>query len=136
MRGESVVERKRMDTITICDLAVLYRVGVPEEERAKPQRLLVTLEMELDASPASAADALEKTIDYAAVSRRVLEFGEGRSWKLIETLAADLAATVLKEFKPARVSVEIKKFVIPEARYVAVRITRPELPSPIPPKLT
>jgi hypothetical protein len=29
-----------MDKITISDLEVFYRVGVPEEERAEPQRLL------------------------------------------------------------------------------------------------
>ena len=31
---------------------------------------------------------------------------------------------ILMEFKPARVSIEIKKFIIPEARYVGVQIIR------------
>ena len=31
-----------MSKITIVDLEVFYRVGVTDEERAKPQRLLVT----------------------------------------------------------------------------------------------
>ena len=113
-----------MDRITICDLEVFYRVGVPDEERAQPQRLLVTVEMAQDFSSAATSDNLAATIDYAAVVQRLLHFGKGRSWKLIEKLAADVAAMILVEFKPKTVCVEIKKFVIPQARYVAVSVTR------------
>jgi dihydroneopterin aldolase len=44
---------------------------------------------------------------------------------LIETLASDIAALVLREFGARRVHVEVKKFIIPEARHVSVRISRP-----------
>ncbi|MDB6028133.1 MAG: Dihydroneopterin aldolase, partial [Verrucomicrobiales bacterium] len=47
------------------------------------------------------------------------------SWKLIEKLASDIAETILKDFKVARVSVEVKKFIIPEAKFVSVKLTRP-----------
>ena len=114
----------QMDKIIISDLEVFYRVGVPDEERAKPQRFLVTVEMTRDLTTAAASDDLTKTIDYDAVTRRLLRFGERRSWKLIEKLAADIAEIVLAEFAPGTVSVEVKKFVIPEARYVAVHLTR------------
>jgi dihydroneopterin aldolase len=43
---------------------------------------------------------------------------------LIEALAAEIADLVLAEFKPDRVRVEVKKFPIPEARLVAVSLTR------------
>jgi FolB domain-containing protein len=114
-----------MDTISIHDLEVRYRVGVPEAERAEPQRLLLTVAMEHDFTAAAAGDDLARTVDYFAVSRRLLGFGEGRSWRLIETLAVDIAGVVLLEFGAARVTVEVKKFVLPEARWVAVRVTRP-----------
>jgi len=113
-----------MDIIIISDLEVFYRIGVPEEERAAPQRLLISVEMTRDFSAAASADDLTKTIDYYAVTRRLLRFGEGRSWKLIEKLAADLATAILAEFGPDQVSIEVKKFIIPEAGYVAVRVTR------------
>ena len=108
--------------ISIVDLEVFYRVGVPDEERAKPQRLLLTIEMELDFSKAAKTDSITDTIDYFAVSQRLLKFGEGKSWKLIEKLAADIQEMILTEFKPQSVSIEVKKFVIQQARFVCVKI--------------
>ena len=113
-----------MDTITIRDLAVFYRVGVPDEERAKPQRLLVSVELSSEFSRAAATDDLRETIDYYAVSRRLLSFGEGREWKLIEKLAVDIAAMLLAEYGPSAAAVEVKKFILPEASYVSVRLSR------------
>lgn len=110
--------------ISIVDLEVFYRVGVPDVERATAQRLLLTVEMEFDFSAAARSNDIADTIDYGAVSQRLLKFGEGRSWKLIEKLATDIANTILIEFKPPAVSVEVKKFIIPEARYVSVALTR------------
>jgi dihydroneopterin aldolase len=110
--------------ISIIDLEVFYRVGVPEAERVKPQRLLLTVEMGFDFSAAARSDNIRDTIDYFAVSQRLLKFGEGHSWKLIEKLAADIADMVLSEFKPERVTVEVKKFPIPEAHCVSATVTQ------------
>src|SRR5271155_5440568 len=115
-----------MDQITIKDLEVFMRVGVPEVERAKPQRLLVTVELDHDFTIAATHDRLQETIDYQAVAARLAGFGRRRSWKLIETLAVDMAKMILREFRPGRVSIEIKKFILPQTRHVAVRVTRPE----------
>ena len=117
-----------MDKITICDLEVFYHVGVPEKERAQPQRLLLTVEMTHDFSTAAASDGLSGTIDYDAVMQRLLQFGQGRSWKLIERVAAEIAEFVLTEFRPQAVLVEVKKFIIPEARYVSVTFARSQVP--------
>jgi 7,8-dihydroneopterin aldolase/epimerase/oxygenase len=113
-----------MDHIIIRDLAVACRVGVTEAERAQTQRLLLTVEADHDLGAAAAADDLTQTIDYHAVCRRLLHLGEGRQWKLIETLAVEIASIMKTEFRADAVSVEVKKFVIPEAAYVAVRVTR------------
>ncbi len=113
-----------MDTITISDLEVFYQVGVTEQERSQPQRLLLTLELAHDFTSAAARDNLAETIDYFAVSQRLLRFGDGCHWELIETLAADIAAMILDEFGPMAVTVEVKKFVIPQARHVSVRLSR------------
>jgi dihydroneopterin aldolase len=110
--------------ISIVDLEVSYHVGVPDAERAQPQRLLLTIELEADFSAAAKSDSIADTIDYFAVTRRLLGFGKGREWKLIEKVAADIADMVLAEFNPQAVTVEVKKFIIPQARHVAVTLTK------------
>ncbi len=110
--------------ISIVELEVFYRVGVPVVERANPQRLLLTVEMKPDSAKAARTDAIADTVDYFAVSQRLLKFGEGKSWKLIEKLAADICGMILEEFKPRSVTVEVKKFSIRQARLVSVSLTR------------
>jgi dihydroneopterin aldolase len=113
-----------MSKIAIVDLEVFFCVGVPDEERAKPQRLLLTVDMDFDLTSAAITDRIAKTIDYNAVAQGLLKFGEGRSWKLIEKLASDIADRILAEFQPQAVTVDVKKFPLPQARYVAVRLTK------------
>lgn len=112
------------DTILIDDLEVCFCVGVSDDERSTPQRLLISVEMDLDTTPAAATDDIAKTVDYFEVTQRIKALGAGRQWKLIEKLAADVAGLVLQESLVAEVRVEISKFVLPETRRVAVRINR------------
>lgn len=113
-----------MDKISIRDLEVYYRVGVPEAERANPQKLLLTLELSLDLSAAAATDELSATVDYDALCQEILQFGKGRSWKLIETVAAQIADLALSRKPVLEVKVEVKKFIIPQAQYVSVILRR------------
>ena len=116
-----------MDIIVISDLEVRFRVGVPDEERREPQRLLLTVEMRTDFAAAIKTDSIAATVDYFAVYQALLKFGDGKEWRLIEKLAGDVAEMILKKFQPASVSVEVKKFVIPQAQFVSVRVTRERL---------
>ena len=113
-----------MGKISIVDLEVFYRVGVPDAERARAQALQLTIEMESNFSAATKSDGIEDTIDYFAVTQRLLKFGEDREWKLIEKLASDIADTILAEFGPQTVMVEVKKFVIREAKYISVQLSK------------
>jgi 7,8-dihydroneopterin aldolase/epimerase/oxygenase len=113
-----------MSRIAIVDLEVFYCIGVTDEERAQPQRLLLTVDLNFDFSSASVSDRIEKTINYQQVADDLLKFGEGRSWKLVEKLAANVADILLSKYKPQSIMVEVKKFTIPQARYVAVSLTR------------
>ena len=113
-----------MSKITISDLEVFYCVGVTEQEREKPQRLLITVEMSLDLTVAAVSDRIEKTINYQEVVDEILKYGDGRNWKLIEKLATNLADFILARYKPQGVGVEVKKFVIPQTKYVSVTVTK------------
>jgi FolB domain-containing protein len=113
-----------MSFITIVDLEVFYRVGISEEERAKPQRLLLTLDIKFNFSSAAVSGRIGRTIDYYEVTQRLLKLGETRSWRLIESVATDVAEKISSEFHPESVTVEVKKFSIPEARYVSASLTK------------
>jgi dihydroneopterin aldolase len=113
-----------LSKITVTDLEAFYCVGVTDEERAKPQRLLVTVDMAFDFSSAATSDRIEKTINYQDVSDRLLKYGESRNWKLIERLATNLADFILSEYRPEAVLVEVKKFSVPQARHVSVSVTK------------
>jgi dihydroneopterin aldolase len=114
-----------MNRILIEDLEVRACVGVSEAERARPQRLLITVEMEADFEAAAASDDLRDTIDYSAVAKRLVDWTEGGRWRLIEKLAVEVADLVRAEFGARRVRVEVKKFVVPATRHVAVQVRRP-----------
>jgi FolB domain-containing protein len=113
-----------MDTIIIHELEVFYQVGVTESERAAAQRLLLNLEIQHDFTQAVSGDDLAETVDYEALSQRLLSFGEGCHWRLIETLASDIAAMILEEYPAQAVTVEVQKFCLPQTHHVAVRLTR------------
>ena len=118
-----------MDSITIKDLAVLCRIGVPDEERAKPQRLLITVTMKGDFAKACASDEVRDTINYFDVSRRIVDFCRVESFHLIEKLAHELAQVVFREFGAQSVRVQVKKFILSDARYVSFELQRDRRPS-------
>lgn len=122
-----------MVTIAVSDLEVFYRVGVSDAERAHPQRLLLTVELEVDETAAAASDDLAHTIDYYDLTRQLLRLGEGRNWRLLERLASEVADFILTRYRPLAVTVEVKKFVLPDARHVSVRLTRRIAPPPAQP---
>ncbi len=117
-----------MSKITIVDLEVQYCVGVTDEERAKPQRLLVTVDINFDFSSAAVSDRIERTINYQTVAEDLLKFGDGRNWKLVEKVVDNIAEHVLDEYKPQGVMVEAKKFTIPQARFISVSTGRTRHP--------
>jgi 7,8-dihydroneopterin aldolase/epimerase/oxygenase len=113
-----------MSRISIVDLEVSYCIGLSEEERSRPQRLLVSVDMEFDFSSAAVSDRIERTINYHTLAERLLKYGEGRNWKLLERLVTNLVEMILLEFRPQEVTVEVKKFPLPQAHHVSVTLTR------------
>ena len=112
------------DEIVIQELELLGSVGVTEEERGQPQRLVASLVLCAPNHFGNVEEDLSRTVDYAKVCAELRRFVAGRSCRLIETLAQEMAGHVLQSFDVSRVELELRKFVLPETRYVAVRIVR------------
>lgn len=112
------------DEVRIEELELMARVGVPSEERAQPQRLTVSITLQSIHPFGQLGDELGRTIDYAAVCEEARRFVAGREDKLIETLVHEMAGHLLRHFGPARIDLELRKFILPETKYVAVRVAR------------
>src|SRR2546429_9939493 len=110
--------------IHIEQLKVSARVGVPKAERARPQRLVLNITLWPARDLRDLQDAIARTVDYSALCRDVKEFLSGQSPQLLETLANDLASHLLRKFRVRKISVEIRKFVLKDAAYASVTVTR------------
>lgn len=110
--------------IQIRRLKVSTRIGVPEEERAVPQELRVSLEIDLVRDFAGMQDRIGETVDYAALAAGIQELAASRPRQLIETLASDIAGHVLANPVVGRVGVTVEKFILPDTDCVAVRMSR------------
>lgn len=112
------------DTIILRKLRLVSRIGVPPEERALPQTVSVTAEIEMKESWLGRGDDLSATLDYASVAQCLREEAATGERQLIETLAEDLAAAILKNAAVAQVSLEVEKYILPDCESVAVRVLR------------
>ncbi len=111
------------DRIIIRGLVVSATIGVPDLERAEPQRLEIDLVLEGDLR--DLGDDVAGTTDYAAVAEWVRVRSAGSKFRLLETLAEDLASGVLGEFPHiSAVAVEVRKFILPAAESVGVAVRR------------
>jgi dihydroneopterin aldolase len=110
--------------IEIVDLEVKSKIGVPEEERVTFQRLLVSLRFQIECDFEELKDQFESTIDYTAVVTETQRIAETNQWQLVETLASEIANSLMQRFPMRRLDVELKKFILPDTRCVSVKTGR------------
>jgi len=110
--------------IHIEQLKVFARVGVPKAERARRQRLVLNITVWPARDLRDIQDAIARTVDYSRLCQEAKQFLAEQSPQLIETLANDLASHLLRRFRIREISVEIRKFVLKDAAYASVTVTR------------
>ncbi|HVJ44906.1 MAG TPA: dihydroneopterin aldolase [Luteolibacter sp.] len=112
------------DQIEIRRLKVKTFIGVPDEERANEQTLLVTIRMTPSQGFDGLADEISRTVDYYAVSLEIEALAAEKPRKLIETLAVDIANHLLTHHPLERAAVTIEKHILPNTECVAVHVER------------
>lgn len=114
-----------MDTVFIEQLEVDALIGIYDWERRIRQPLWFDIEMAFDNRVPAASDAIEHTLDYKAVSKRVAGYVQSTGFGLVETLAERVAEVILSEFPVRRVSLKLSKpGAVRGARAVGVKIAR------------
>ena len=116
-------------TLSIVDLELFCHIGVPPEERSKPQKLLCTVVFPVpDFKKAAQTDNLKHTVNYFDLSQLLRKTAQAKERKLIETLAHDLAQAAFTHFPIPWIDLELKKFILPETRHISfqTRFLRPK----------
>jgi dihydroneopterin aldolase len=117
------------DLVFIRELQVNTIIGVYDWEREVRQTVVLDLEMVSDNKRAAASDNIDDALNYAAVSSRLVEFIENSQFQLIETMAEQVAAVVLNEFKVPWLRLRLcKPGAVAQAKDVGILIERGERP--------
>ena len=108
--------------ISLVDLKLPCHLGVPDAERRKAQTVLCTVIFPVPSlAQAAARDDLRKTVDYHALSRVLASEARRTPRKLLERLARDLARAACHAFRLPWIELELKKFILPNTRWVSLR---------------
>jgi 7,8-dihydroneopterin aldolase/epimerase/oxygenase len=87
-----------MDIVYIRDLEIDTVIGIYDWERQIQQTIRIDLEMGTDIRRAAATDAIDDTLNYKAVAKRIIQFVADSEFELVETLAERIAELVRDEF--------------------------------------
>jgi 7,8-dihydroneopterin aldolase/epimerase/oxygenase len=112
------------DRIHIAGLEVFAHIGVPDEERATAQKLSFNLTVWPTRPLESLEDDIGRAVNYAEICTEVKQFVGERRDKLVETLADALARRLLEVFEIQRITVELRKYILPDVEFVSVTMTR------------
>ena len=116
-----------MDIIFLNGLEISTIIGIFDWERKTHQTVIFNLEMAFDIKPAANSDDIKDTLDYKAVSERIIEFGENNHFFLVERLAEEVCQLVMTEFNVPWIKLTLnKKGALTRAVDVGVMIERGE----------
>jgi 7,8-dihydroneopterin aldolase/epimerase/oxygenase len=118
-----------MDIVFIEDLRIETVIGIYDWERKIKQTIAIDLEMAFDNRKPASSDKIDDTLDYKAVSKRLIAFVENSLFELVETLAERCAEIVMQEFNVPWLRLKLSKpGAVTGSKAVGVRIERGRKP--------
>ena len=123
-----------MDKVFIEALEIECVIGIYEWERKIRQPISLDIEMSFDNRKPAASDNIADTLDYKAISKRLIDFVGNSNYGLVEALAEECCRIIIDEFGVAKVKLKLSKVgAVRGARAVGVILKRgraelPDLP--------
>jgi dihydroneopterin aldolase len=118
-----------MDLVFIEDLRIETIIGIYDWERTTRQVVALDIEMAFDNTKPAATDRIEDTLNYKAVSKRLIAFVEASQFQLVETLAEQCASIIRTEFGVRWLRLKLSKpGAVTGAKAVGVVIERGDAP--------
>lgn len=105
--------RAATDWVRLLGIQAYGHLGVTQKERDLGQRVEADVEIAYEPSPRRRPDSADACVDYEQVGRLVRAQIESSRCRLLETLAEELALSLLAEFEPPRVRVRLRKLHVP-----------------------
>lgn len=113
------------DKVLIRQLEVDAIIGIHDWERQQTQTLYFDMDLSFDCRPAAQSDDIKDALDYFDVCQQVTELVSNSRHELIETLAEQVAVSIIKQFACSKIKLTLyKPEAIPNTQTVGVRITR------------
>jgi dihydroneopterin aldolase len=114
-----------MDIIFLGGLEIQTIIGIYDWERETKQTVVIDIEIAYDIKKAAETDDIQYTLDYKAVSQRIISFVEQSRFFLVEKLIEEIATIIRNEFNVSWVRIILnKRGAISSARDVGIIIER------------
>lgn len=98
-----------MDKIFLRELEIDAVIGIWEWERQVKQKVSIDLEIGTDVRGAALTDAVDSTVNYKNVAKRLIDFVGNSEFQLVESLADAVAEIVIKEFNVSWLKLSVAK---------------------------
>ncbi len=116
---------KTADKIMLEDLVVMGRVGHTPEEKANPQKIWLDVSLETDIRKAAKTGDIAHAVNYVDVANKIQEVLDLGPYNLAETVAEEVAKTLLQAFPPVHcLKIRVKKKTVPNAAFAVIEINR------------
>jgi len=115
-----------MSKVFLEKLILFGKHGVSEQERANSQEFILDISAEVDTDNAAKSDNIADTVNYKDFLEIAREVIEHQSKHLLETLAREIAESILKDEKVKSISVTIRKPKAVTAGLAGVTIVLPQ----------
>ena len=114
-----------MSTIRITDLKLRTIIGINDWERKQKQDILINIKMEYDVTKAVKSDNIKDTIDYKAITKKIIKAVEPSKFFLLEKLTNFILDIVMDNPRIKEATVRVyKPLALRFARSVSTEITR------------
>lgn len=98
-----------MDIIFLGGLKIDTLIGIYDWERQQRQTVILDIEMAFDIQKAAQTDDISHTLDYKAVSDRIIGFVKASEFFLVERLIVEIANLIRNEFAVPWVKITLNK---------------------------
>lgn len=118
-----------MDIVYIRNLVLEASVGIYDWEKAIKQKVRLNLEMAWDNAQPAHSNRIEDCLNYKTVAEQVIALLDAKHYDLVEELAEDIAAMLIRETGTPWLKVTVGKPVaVKQAEEVGVQIERGQRP--------